>query len=168
MKSYYEIVKSADKSGTFTKETMWDSVCSVSKLLDTLKDSDPDKYYEFMRQEFGRMNAYQYDEEFARYDVGQMTWHDKDGNKHSGEYWSISDIEDATKDMQFPSSVTRWTKYVAFNIFATDLAASSSPAQILKDAYEFFFHDEDFSSSKDEYSPCKTFKYMEFVKRQKA
>jgi hypothetical protein len=163
MKSYYEMIKSAEKNGRFTKETMWYSVERVSEMLSEIKDTNPKLYWRFIREEFGRLHDYQYDETFARWDVGDMKWHDKEGKEHNGEYWSLSQIQEATKTMQFPSNVTDWTKYVAFNIFATDLSSTLTDEQILKSAYEFFFKDEDFVGAKDGWSPNKTWCYMEMV-----
>jgi hypothetical protein len=158
--NYYEMVKSAETSGKFTKEIMWSSVQKVSDLMEEVKEKMPDLYYGFMREQYGLMHSWQYGEEFARYDVSSMKWHDREGAEREGEYWSCAQIKEATKDMKFPSSVTDWTKYVAFNTSATDLTEILSDEMILKVAYNTWFKDEDWTDDKDGYSPTKIWEYM--------
>jgi hypothetical protein len=156
------MVKNAEKNGKhFTNETMWESVSQMSEMLTEIKESHPDMYWKFMRSQAGLLNNCQYNEEFARWDVSEMKWHGRDKVEHTGEYWSCMQVKEATKDMQFPPSVSDWSKYVAFNATATDLCEILEDEKILKVAYEFWFRDEDWDTdSKDEFSPTKVWEYF--------
>ena len=76
-----------------------------------------------------------YDEEFARHDISKML--------PRGEYWSLKQVEDATKGMSFPQGTTPCDKWVAFNAFANDLDGVLSDEDIIKAAYAFWFADKD-------------------------
>lgn len=145
--NYLEMVKTAQSGGHFTEKQMWQSIESVSDLLDCVKDTHPDKYWAFMREQAGIMNGGHYDESWANYDVSQIEYTDKDGKAHKGAYWTCEQIEEATKGMAFPSGVTKWDKFVAFNAMKSDLCKSFDDEQILKATYSFYFVDEDWSET---------------------
>lgn len=134
--TYLEMVKAAKKNGTFAEKQMWDSVESVSELLDDIKDSHPERYWQFLREQAGIMNGSHYNEEYALYDVKNM--------QPLGEYWSIKQVEEATKGMTFPSGTTLYDRYVAFNAFANDLKGVLTDEEILKAAHAFWFADKDY------------------------
>jgi hypothetical protein len=158
---YIDIVKEAEHSGKFDNKKMWESVESVSELMEDLEVSHPQLYWKFLRQQVGIMTGMHYNQKFAEYDVAKMTWTDKDNHEHKGGYWTCNEVVDATKGMSFPNSVTDWDKYVAFNASATDLYGELPVEQILKVAYKEWFCDEDWDSeSKDKYSPTKIWEYM--------
>lgn len=140
---YLEMVKAAKKNGTFAEKQMWDSVESVSELLDDIKDSHPERYWQFLREQAGIMNGCHYDKEWAEYDVSQIVYTDKEGKKHTGAYWTCEQVEEATKTMSFPSGTTKYDKFVAFNSFYADTCKVLTEEQVLKAAYQFYFADED-------------------------
>ena len=151
------MMKAAKKNGTFAEKQMWDSVESVSELLDDIKDSHPERYWQFLREQAGIMNGCHYDREWAEYDVSQITYTDKEGKKHTGAYWTCEQVEEATKAMSFPSGTTKWDKFVAFNSFRADTCKVLTEEQVLKAAYQFYFADEDFAAKN------KIWHYMEMV-----
>lgn len=145
--TYLEIVKAAKRSGTFAEKQMWDSVESVSDLLADIKDSHPERYWQFIREQYGIMNNCHYaDKEFADWDVSQIAYTDKEGKKRTGAYWTSEQVEEATKGMTFPSGTTKYDKFVAFNVFWSDTCKVLTEEQILKAAYQFYFADEDFAA----------------------
>lgn len=148
---YLEMVKAAQKSGKTTEKQMWESIGSVSDLLCGIKDAHPDLYWKFLREQAGIMNGGHYNEEFAKWDVAQM--------QPLGEYWSMKQIEEATKGMAFPNGTTLCDKYVAFNSFANDLNGVLTDEQILQAAYQFYFADEDFPKERG----AKIWCYMKMV-----
>lgn len=155
---YLDMVKAAKKNGTFAEKQMWDSVESVSELLDDIKDSHPELYWRFLREQYGIMNNCHYaDKEFADYDVSQIVYTDKEGKKHTGAYWTPEQVEEATKTMTFPSGTTKWDVWVAFNSFHADTCKVLTDEQILKAAYQFYFADEDFPTKN------KIWNYMAMV-----
>ena len=157
---YKDLVEKAKKSGAFTEKEMWASVGSMSDFLCLMKEEKPKMYWSFMREQHGIMFGKHYHEEFAVHDVAQMEYTDKEGKKHKGAYWSVEQVEEATKGMQFPGGVTKWDKFVAFNGFHADLCKVLTDEQILKSAYEFFFMDEDWNPEKPGTSPCKVWEYF--------
>ncbi len=157
--NYLEMVKSAQKGGKTTEKQMWESIESVSDLLCDIKDAHPDLYWKFMRKQSGIMNGCHYDKEWADYDVSQIEYTDKDGKAHKGAYWTCEQIEEATKGMTFPSGVTKWDKFVAFNSFKADTCKVISDEQVLHAAYQFYFADEDFPKERG----AKIWCYMKMV-----
>lgn len=141
------MVKAAKKNGTFAEKQMWDSVESVSELLDDIKDSHPERYWQFLREQAGIMNGCHYDREWAEYDVSQIVYTDKEGKKHAGAYWTCEQVEEATKGMTFPSGTTKYDKFVAFNLAYSDFCKKFDDAQILQIGYLFFFADEDWDGN---------------------
>ena len=83
----------------------------------------------------GALSGGHYDAEFARHDISKML--------PRGEYWSLKQVEDATKGMSFPQGTTPCDKWVAFNAFANDLDGVLSDEDIIKAAYAFWFADKD-------------------------
>lgn len=141
---YLEMVKAARKNGTFAEKQMWDSVGSVSDLLCDIKESHPELYWRFIREQYGIMNNGHYvDREFADFDVSQIAYTDREGHRRTGAHWGCEQIEEATKGMSFPSGTTRYDKYVGFNLFWSDTCKVLTDEQVLKAAYQFYFADED-------------------------
>lgn len=158
--NYKELVEKAKAIGNFTEKQMWQSIYSVADLLSEIKKEHPQMFWDFLREQHGIMFGMHYHQEFAEYDVSQMSYTDKEGRKHSGAYWTVDQIEDATKGMSFPVGVTKWDKFVAFNGFHADLCKVLTDEQIIKAAYEFFFMDEDWNPEKPGSSPCKVWEYF--------
>lgn len=154
---YLEMVKAAKKNGTFAEKQMWESIESVSELLDDIKESYPERYWQFLREQAGIMNGCHYDREWAVYDVSQMYSIGRDGKKCEGAYWSVEQIEEATKSKQFPSGTTKWDKFVAYNAAKHDWGKDFDDESILKIAYDFYFADEDFKGKN------KVWEYMKMV-----
>lgn len=142
--NYKKMIETAKQSGAYTDKTMWQSVSSMSDLLEKLKETDEKMYWRFIRRQHGILYANHYSEDFALHDVANMQHTCKDGRKHSGAHWTSEEIEEAVKGMTFPSGVNRWDRYVAFNAAASDFCKHFDDKQILQIAYDFYFADEDF------------------------
>lgn len=132
---YKEMLEDAQSKGLTSEAKMWETIEEVEELLCDLKKENPKKYWKFLRKQHGILYHNHYDEEFAKYDVSEMQPH--------GEYWSMKQIDDATKSMSFPNGTTLCDRYVAFNAFANDLSGVLTDEQILKSAYAFWFNDKD-------------------------
>lgn len=156
---YMDMVKSAQASGRFSDKQMWKSIESVSEMMDRVKECHPELYWGFMREQAGIMNGCHYDEIWSAHDVSKITYTDRDGKKQSGAYWTCEQIEEATKGMTFPSGVTKWDKFVAFNIAKSDFCKKFDDAQIINIGFMFFFADEDWESD-GKASSTKTWEYM--------
>lgn len=151
---YLEMIKSAKESGKVSDKQMWASIENISNLLCDIKEIHPDLYWDFMREQAGIINGNHYDEAFALYDVSMIRYSDRTGKKCEGGYWTLEQIESATKGMAFPSGTTKWDKYVAFNGFYADTCTVLEDEHIIKTAHKFYFADEDAP-------PGKIWLYME-------
>ena len=153
--TYRHMVDHAKKAGVTNEKTMWESIDSFSELLEELKESHPQMYWDFMRKQHGIMFHGHYDQAFAMWDVSQMHSSNKAGEKKEGAHWTCEQIETATAGMRFPAGVTRWDKYVAFNGAFHDFWKDFDEANIIKIGYDFWFADEDWPTE------TKIWEYME-------
>lgn len=144
---YKDMLENAKSKGLTSESLMWESIEDVEEMLCELKEKNPHKYWKFMRKQHGLIHHNHYDEEFAMWDVSKM--------KPLGEFWSKTQIEEATKNMSFPPETTIWDKYVAFNALKNDLNNVLTDEQIIKAAYAFWFHDEDAPKGKIWLYMCK-------------
>lgn len=135
MMEYKEMLEEAKSKGLTSEKMMWESVDDIEEMLCTLKKEHPEMYWKFIRRQHGIIYNGHYNERFAMYDVSEM--------KPLGEYWSMKQVEEAAKTMQFPAGITLCDKYVAFNAFANDLHGTLSDEEILKAAHAFWFADKD-------------------------
>lgn len=111
----YELIEKYGKGKG--EAVMIESTRILSDVLEPMKEKEPKKYWLALRKLYGAMSGCHYNEEFAMHDVADMEYTDKEGNEHKGGYWTVDQIEEATKNKNFPSGCTRWDKYVAFNAF---------------------------------------------------
>ena len=156
---YYQLVKNAKEKGIWDEKTMWLSVQSISIFIDKIKEYNIDLYWNFMREQTGILNNYHYDKCWAEYDVSNMEYTNRQGEKRKGAYWTVEQLKEATKEYKFPSGVTEWDIFVAFNAMHADTCKKLDDKQILDAAYSFFFNDEDWDKSGK--SSTKIWHYMQ-------
>lgn len=135
---------------------MWQSVSVLSEALEPMKESDKNGYWCTMRKMHNVMSDGHYNEEFAMYDVSHIEYTNRAGERKQGAYWSVEQVEEATKGYKFPAGVNKWDKYVAFNGMRADLCKKFDDAQVLDAAFAFFFADEDWGNN----SSTKIWDYM--------
>lgn len=145
--TYKNMIDAARSCGAYTEKTMHRSIDEVSTLLDELRQSNEQMYWRFMRRQHSVLYNNHYSEAFALHDVSKMVHTCKDARKHTGEHWSVEQVEEATKNITFPQGVNRWDKYVAFNAAASDFCRHFDDKQIIQLAYDFYFADEDYPSA---------------------
>ena len=158
--NYRHMVDQAKKAGVTNEKTMWESIDSFSELLEELEESHPELYWEFMRNQHGIMYHGHYDEAFAMWDVNNIHYTNKAGEKKNGAHWTIDQVESATAGMRFPQGVNKYDKYVAMNLAYSDYCKHFDDADILKIGYAFFFADEDWEGDDKvwRYVCCKMYK----------
>ena len=144
--NYRKMVEHAKKAGVTNEHTMWESIDSFSDLLEELEESHPVLYWAFMRKQQGIMYHGHYDEVYAMWDVSEIRYTNKIGEKKEGAHWTVDQVESATAGMKFPEGTTKWDKWVAASVMYSDLCRKFDDAQILDAMYLFFFNDEDWSS----------------------
>lgn len=155
MYTYKEMVEMAKEQGISSEKTMWNSIDSLSDMLCIMHKEHPAEYWRFMREQHGIMYGNHYDKEFAEWDVSQIAYTNRAGDKKSGAYWTVEQIEQATAGMKFPAGTTKWDKYVAFNNAYADFSKKFEDADVLQIGYLMFFADEDWGTS------TKVWEYME-------
>lgn len=158
---YKNMIEQARKDGVVNEKAMNASVESIDQLLAQLKDVHPDVYSAFIAKQHEIMYGPHYNELFATIAVAGIEYTDADGKSHKGEYWSIAEIEEATRGLTFPQGTTKYDKYVAYNVMKSDLCKGNDDKAILNDAYNFFFADEDYRGQ------GKIWRYMQCIKGQK-
>ena len=142
---YRNMIKDyADKGGSIEK--MWASVDVTEDAMEYIKETNPDKHECLMRKLSEALYGKHYNEEMALADVKKITCLDQAGEVHQGAHWTVEQIEAATKDKVFPKGTTQWDKYVAYNLFWSDMMTRFTDEQILTAAYLFWFDDKDWKS----------------------
>ena len=159
---YRKMMEDAKAQGLTSEKMMWESVDEVQDMLCALKMEHPDKYWHFIRKTHGLLFKGHYTEDFAIHDVKHLKYTNRKGEKKEGAYWTLEQIEEATKGMSFPTGVNKWDKFVAFNSAMADWGKKYDDAQVLDIGYTFYFADEDYPS------PCtKTWDYQCMVWKKK-
>lgn len=132
---------------SFPIEKMWESVDLVNGLLGEMERVHPDRIRKFKRGQHRILFGGHYDECLAMEDVSHLRYTDSSETEHQGAHWTIDQIEMATEGLTFPSDVTRWDKYVAFNAAYSDFCKYFGDEQILQIGYAFYFADEDWKGN---------------------
>lgn len=151
-------MEQARRDGVASEKTMWQSIDQVDGLLVEIESAHPDIARRFMKRQHELLYGPHYNEAMAVEAVKEIRYTDREGKQREGAYWSLEEVESATRGMSFPSGVTKWDKYVAFNVFYSDVCKRLDDDQVLYSAYLFFFADEDFEGE------GKVWKYMECVR----
>lgn len=141
---YKKMIDQARKDGVANEKTMDASIESVDQLLEQLKEAHPDIYDAFIAKQHELLYGPHYNEMFAMMAVAGIAYTDADGKSHKGEYWSVAEVDEATRGLAFPQGTTKWDKYVAYNAMKSDLAKVAADKDILNAAYAFYFADEDY------------------------
>ncbi len=145
---YKKMLLDAKEAGVSTERVMFQSIDSLNEMLCKLREEHPDMYMKFLRDQQGIMYNNHYDKTFAEWDVEHIRYTDKEGKKCEGAHWTMEQLETATKGLPFPTGTTKWDKYVAFNVWYSDLCKDLEAPAIIKTCHSFFFADEDAPSGK--------------------
>lgn len=141
---YKEMIEQARSRGVTSEQVMWGSIEEFDNMLCQIKENDPALYWDFIHKQHKALYKGHYDEEFAKYDMQQVYYINKQGEKTNKPYWTVEQVEEATKGYNFPNGTTKWDKWVAFNVFRSDTMKSLPDDLALKAGWEFFFDDIDF------------------------
>lgn len=141
---YKEMIEQARSRGATSEQVMWGSIEEFDNMLCQIKENDPALYWDFIHKQHKALYKGHYDEEFAIYDMQHVYYINKQGEKTNKPYWTVEQVEEATKGYNFPNGTTKWDKWVAFNVFRSDTMKSLPDDLALKAGWEFFFDDIDF------------------------
>lgn len=128
----------AKKSRKISEDVMWESIASIDDFLAEMEKINPEAVQRFMKKQHEIMFGPHYNEEYANEDLDRLVYKDKEGQKN-GAHWTKSEVEQATRGMQFNSDVTCWDKYVAFNWVYSKMSLLYSDDDILRITYTMFF-----------------------------
>lgn len=142
------MIEMAKQKGAFSEKQMEKSIENVSALLECIKETNPEKYWHFMREQTGILYNGHYNHDFADYDVSRMFCTGKDGKKYEGMYWTAEQVEELTSKYSFPQGTNKWDKFVAFNAAFHDWCKSYEAEDIIRIGYDFYFADDDYSGNK--------------------
>lgn len=160
-KSYKEMMTCAKEHGLLNEKVMQKSLLIMAEFVENMEQENPEIVDSFLREVHGLIYNNHYDEEFAMADVAMLDCTDRTGKRHRGNHWTSEQIEEATKHQSFPESVTKWDRFVAYNVIWSDLNKVLTDEQIIEATYYFFFADEDFAGKN------KIWSYMNMVRHQK-
>lgn len=157
MIDYEEMIEDARKKGITSEKKMEKSIEHVSELLCDLKEMHPEKYWHFIRKEFGNMFDGHYNEAFALYDVSEMHHKDKMGKVYQGEHWSMKEIMEAGIKPHAPYN--EWDLYVALNAEYHDSceglkerhpewSEEKVEKEIIHSGIDFYMKDEDWATKR--------------------
>lgn len=110
-----------------------------------IRKHNPELFEKYSREQFGMLNGDHYTKEYAEHDVEHLEYTDEHGTRHYGAHWTPEQVERATSSLPFGEEVTRWDKFVAFNVMYSDTCKVLTEDQIIRAAHQFFFSDEDFA-----------------------
>ena len=84
--NFYELVK---KYGEGKGEAaMWAATRRVSEYLEEMKEKHPEKYWSLIKETYEDMCGPHYNEEFAKWQIEQMFYKDKNEEVHFAPNWS--------------------------------------------------------------------------------
>lgn len=164
MKRFEELIKTAQKRQDLSTDDMWKAIGIVDDVMDQLSSENSDIVDSMMYRFIEVLYKGHFPIEYAEDVVAGLFSKDSEGRKFSGKHWSIDQINDALKTLDLPlsSSVTDGDKLFAFNSFWHDLHSNGdSDEKIFKDAYKFYFKDEDFEGVS---KPFRYYSAMNYLK----
>jgi hypothetical protein len=153
---YKKMIEQARSKGVATEAMMWGSIEEVDQMLEQMKEHHKQLYWDFMHNQHKIIYKGHYNEEFAEYELEHVYYINKVGEKTNKPYWTIEQIEEATRGFNYPQGTTKWDKWVAHNTFRSDTMKSLPDDLALKSGWEFFFDDIDFKKE----GTTKLWEYM--------
>lgn len=101
------------------EEMMWTTLAAVS---DAIENSMPtDEKWKLMRELYGKMSGYHYDEGYAREDVSKMYYIDRTKEQHDAPYWTDDQVFALYEGLKSRiPAYNKWDFYVALNMSAAD------------------------------------------------
>lgn len=147
---YKELIKDYHAKGFGSEKKMWDSIYALEDAMECLKEKDPEKYDEAMRDLHEVFCGPHYNEPFARKDVASMHHKNAKGEIIKGEHWNIEQVTTAAKGLSVPSTASLWDVYVALNanwhdkeVKFAEWFGQDVEKRIVEDAISFYFNDAD-------------------------
>lgn len=119
--SYYEIIKTYSKGKG--EAAMWDATKMVSDIIEPMKTTHPDKYWELIKSTYALLAGPHFNEEFGAWQIAQMSYKDKNGNIHRAPHWTTAQYAAAYEALRpkiKDDKYTAWDLAVALEMLHTD------------------------------------------------
>ena len=155
-KTLINLTKDAKSKYGFSEDSMWTSISLFDELLDKIESVDKHISDEFKIKYIEILYKGHIPLSFAEEIVNEMY-----SNNHKGKHWNIEEINEVSNklNLSYKNHTTDGDKLYAYNAFWNDLHINGdSEEKIFKDAYLFFFADDDFEGI------SKPFKYYKGMK----
>lgn len=147
---YKDLMKDYHSKGMVSEKKMWEAIGELDEAMECLKEKDPEKYDEAIRNLHEVFCGPHYNECFAREDVAGMHHKNTKGEVIKGEHWNIEQVTTAAKGLSVPSTATLWDVYVALNanwhdkeVKFAEWFGQDVEKRIVEDAISFYFNDAD-------------------------
>lgn len=156
---YLNLVKENARKFTGDESVMWANIELVDELLDDIKEEHPDIYWMFMRKSHELMYGKHFNEEYAKWEVGNMYHIGEDGKTYKGEHWSLEQTNAVFSKYRskINSNYNEYDFYVALNAQYHDVVCVAKhhfgsedalAAYIIEEAVAVWFNDADWSEGK--------------------
>ena len=168
--NYKDLVKNNYQKFKGNDKVMWESVESVSMLLDSMKEAHPDIYWKFMREQHELMFGKHFDHDYAKWQVEQMYHTGDDGKQYKGEHWTMEDTNGvlAKYRSKINSNYNEYDFYVALNAHYHDYCGwakkqfpDAYEQAIIDMAVQFWFMDQDWPDT------SKVWEYFTLINNHK-
>ena len=119
--TYYDLIK---KYGEGKGEAaMWAATKRVSEYLEEMKEKQPEKYWSLIKETYEDMCGPHYNEEFAKWQIEQMFYKDKNEEVHFAPNWSAQQYRtsfELNKHRLKKKTYNYWDWAVALEMSYTD------------------------------------------------
>lgn len=147
---YKELMKDYHSKGMVSEKKMWEAIGGLDEAMECLKEKDPEKYDEAIRDLHEVFCGPHYNECFAREDVAGMHHKSAKGEVIKGEHWNMEQVASAIKGMSIPGNTNIWDVYVSVNanwhdkeVKFAEWFGADADKKIIEDAVNFYFMDSD-------------------------
>ena len=108
---YKEMIEQARGKGIASEAMMWSSIEEVDSMLEKMKDHHKEMYWAFMHNQHKAIYKGHYNEEFAEYELGNVYYINKAGEKTNKPYWTVEEFREFEKAI-----IDKRDAWLGFNI----------------------------------------------------
>lgn len=112
--TYYEIVQTYSKGKG--EAVMWEATKMVSDIIEPMKTTHPDKYWELIKSTYSLLAGPHFNEDFGSWQIAQMSYKDKNGNIHRAPHWTTAQYAAAYEALR---PKIKDDKYTAWDLAVT-------------------------------------------------
>ena len=95
MYNYRQMIDKAKEKGITSEAAMYAGIDDVDMMLAKLKETNPQMYWDFLRKQHKNLYKGHYDEDYARYDLSEIYYTTKNGDKIKGPYcYQVNELPD--------------------------------------------------------------------------